>query len=115
MTPSPAFSRALFWLCCAGFAFLALVPAQYLPPHIFNWWDKAEHALAFAAMGGLGLLAYPRRWTRVLLGLLAFGAVIELAQAATGWRSGEWGDWLGDTVGLGVAWLVLRLWAAATR
>ncbi len=115
MTPAPAPSRALFWLCCASFTLLALVPAPYLPPIIFNWWDKAEHAVAFAAMGGLGLLAYPRRWTPVLLGLLAFGAVIELAQAATGWRSGEWGDWLGDAVGLAVVWLVLRLWGAATR
>lgn len=115
MTLTPALSRTLFWLCCAGFTLLALVPAQYLPPAAFNVWDKAEHAVAFAAMGGLGLLAYPRHWIRVLLGLLAFGAVIELAQAATGWRSGEWGDWLADAVGLALAWLALRFWAAAKR
>ena len=113
MTSTPALSRTLFWLCCAGFTLLALVPAPYLPPAVFNVWDKAEHAFAFAAMGGLGLLAYPRRSVRVLVGLLAFGAAIELAQAATGWRSAEWGDWLAD--GMGLALAALAVWLFARR
>ena len=51
-------------------------------------------------LASLGLLAYPRQPWRVAIALLAFGGAIELAQAATGWRYGEWSDWLADAVGL---------------
>jgi VanZ family protein len=40
----------------------------------------------------------------VAIALLAFGGAIELAQAATGWRYGEWSDWLADAVGLAAGW-----------
>ena len=76
------------------------MPVAYLPPQVFNLWDKAQHALAFTALTTVGLLAYPRQPWRVAIGLLAFGGAIELAQAATGWRYGEWSDWLADAVGL---------------
>lgn len=57
----------------------------------------------------LGFPAYPAQERRVLLGLLAAGLAIELAQAATGWRYGDWQDWVADAVGVGVAWGVWRL------
>jgi len=75
-------------------ASLTLTP--YFPPQVFDIWDKAQHARAFLLLGGLGLLAYPASALRVLLGLLVFGGGIELAQAATGWRIGDWLDWLAD-------------------
>ena len=31
------------------------MPTPYLPPQIFDLWDKAEHAVAFLLLGGLGL------------------------------------------------------------
>jgi VanZ family protein len=34
------------------------------------------------------------------LGLLAYGAAIELAQSATGWRFGDWLDLLADLIGI---------------
>lgn len=89
-----------FWALALCVAVLSLMPVAYLPPPVFSLWDKAQHALAFAALAALGLLAYPRRPWRLAVGLLAFGGAIELAQAATGWRYGEWGDWLADAVGL---------------
>ncbi len=100
MTLPPSLFKLLFWLACAGFTLLALVPTGYLPPDIFNWWDKAQHAVAFAVMGALGLAAYPKFPLRLLLWLPVFGGVIELTQAATGWRDGQWGDWLADGLGL---------------
>lgn len=103
MTIPATIFKPLFWLACAGFTVLALVPTGYLPPNVFNWWDKAQHFLAFAVMGALGLAAYPKFPLRLLLWLPVFGGIIELAQAATGWRSGEWGDWFADTIGLAAA------------
>jgi VanZ family protein len=95
--------RALFWVACLAIGVLSLLPVAYLPPAAFDWWDKAQHALAFLVLSGLGLAGYPRQVARVLLGLLIFGALIELAQALTGWRYGEWQDWLADGVGVLVA------------
>ena len=93
-----------FWSAALGVAVLSLMPIAYLPPQVFNLWDKAQHALAFTALALLGLLAYPRQPWRMVLALLAFGGAIELAQAATGWRYGEWSDWLADAVGLAAGW-----------
>ena len=93
-----------FWSAALGVAVLSLMPIAYLPPQVFCLWDKAQHALAFTALALLGLLAYPRQPWRMVLALLAFGGAIELAQAATGWRYGEWSDWLADAVGLAAGW-----------
>jgi len=104
----PVGARIAFWLLLAAVAVLSISPARYLPPQAFSLWDKAQHALAFLGLGLLGLLAYPARPLRLALALLAFGGAIELVQAATGWRHGEWADLLADAVGLG-AGLVLGL------
>ena len=108
-------ARVAFWLLLAAVTVLSLLPVQYLPPQAFSLWDKAEHALAFLGLGLLGLLAYPARPLRLALVLLAFGGAIELVQAATGWRQGEWADLLADAVGLGaglVLGLAMRRWLA---
>jgi VanZ family protein len=92
--------RASFWLSCMAVFVLSLTPMAHLPPIAFEVWDKAQHALAFLLLGALGLFAYRTRVVAIVIGLLLFGALIELAQALTGWRYGEWQDWLAD--GLGV-------------
>ena len=46
----------------------------------------------------------------VLVGLTAYGALIEITQHATGWRFGEVSDWVADLAGIGLGWvLVLAL------
>lgn len=103
--------RAAFWLSVLGVTVASLMPVAMLPPQVFDIWDKAQHAFAFAWLGLLGLVSYPARPVRPLLGLLALGGAIELAQAATGWRYGEWMDFAADGVGiaLGTAvWVALR-------
>ena len=92
--------RLAFWLLLLAVITLSLLPGPYLPQQAFSLWDKAQHALAFAALAALGALAYPRRVGLLAASLLVFGGAIELAQAATGWRSGDWADWLADAVGL---------------
>lgn len=103
-------TRAVFWLSLLGAAVVCLMPVAHLPP-MFNWWDKAQHALGFAALTGLGLLGYPAERWRVATGLLLFGGFIELAQSATGWRRGDWLDWLADA--LGIAVVLLGVWLLA--
>lgn len=99
-------ARRCFWALLLSLAVLSLMPTDYLPPQVFSLWDKAQHALGFAALSLLGLRAYPRQAWRLAAGLLVFGGAIELAQAATGWRHGEWADWLADAVGLAVGALL---------
>lgn len=100
-----------FWFTGLSITVISLLPSPYLP-HAFDWWDKAQHALAFLTLSMLGLWAYPSNPYRMILCILFFGLVIELAQAATGWRYGEWQDWLADAIGVGVAyfcWTFLNL------
>ena len=105
-------AKVAFWLACAAVAVLSLLPTAYLQSGLFDWWDKARHALAFAVLVFLGLLAYPGRGGRVVAGLLAYAAGIEVAQAATGWRIGDMADLLADALGLGLGWLA---WTFARR
>jgi len=98
--------RSMFWAACGAVMVLSLLPVEQLPPGVFDWWDKAQHALAFWVLGSLGLWAYAATSVRVAVGLVVFGALIELAQSATGWRFGDWQDWLADAVGVGVAYWV---------
>ena len=92
--------RIVFWLSCFVFGFLCVIPTVYLPSGLFDWWDKAQHALAFFCLSGLGILGYPKSITKVSLGLLMYGGLIETIQLLTGWRSGEWADWLADGIGI---------------
>jgi VanZ family protein len=93
----------LFWLAALSVLVLSLLPGQYLPQGgPLNFWDKAQHATAFAVLTGLGQVAWPRRPQRALLilGLICFGGAIEIAQHMTSWRFGEWTDWAADLVGI---------------
>lgn len=81
--------QAMFWGALAIVTVLSLLPGDYLPPVAFNVWDKAQHTLGFLVLGALGLWSYPNKILRVVMGLLIYGAAIEVAQAATGWRFGD--------------------------
>lgn len=100
---------ATFWLACAVVATLSLLPVNELPSITLDIWDKAQHATGFFGLGLLGLWAYPRHFARVCFGLLLFGALIEVAQAASGWRTGDVLDWLADSVGLALAVAAVKL------
>lgn len=101
-------SRTVFWAFLLAVVTLSLLPGDRLPG-VFAWWDKAQHALGFALLTGLGLIAYGRASWRLPVGLLLLGALIELAQGASGWRTGDWMDLLADAVGILCALLLWRL------
>lgn len=39
--------RVGWYVAMLGVTVLALLPVEHLQQPIFNWWDKAQHALAF--------------------------------------------------------------------
>lgn len=109
--------RFAFWLACVVVSVLALVPGEQLPPVLFDWWDKAQHTLAFLVLAGLGVSAYPTKLHRVGFGLLLFGGLIEIAQASTGWRTGDMQDWLADAIGIILVFALralLKSWAGTS-
>ena len=100
-----------------GINVLALTPGPYLPPlEIFNWWDKAQHAIAFGALAVLAVLAYPEASKlRIAFLLVVQGVLIEVLQYFSGYRFGDWQDAVADGVGvlLGlivVTWLMREEW-----
>lgn len=104
---SQAQRRWAFWLCLLVVLALALMrPSHYMPT---TGWDKANHALAFAVLTILGALAYPRRLARLLIGLLAYGVLIEVLQSFTSYRTSDVHDVFADCVGLVIGWQVSRL------
>jgi VanZ family protein len=114
----PAWARRfllLGWvLALVCVSVLALLPTEYLHATVFGWWDKAQHALAFAVLTTWALLLWPGAAVRIGLGMLVFGALIECAQWVSGWRFGEWADWGADAVGIVVA-VVCVQWILGLR
>jgi VanZ family protein len=107
---APARLRPLFWAAASFALVMALIPQ---PPELpGNPSDKLQHIAAFATLGMLGALAYPRAAAlRLILGLSLFGAFIEVAQAIPFiHRDSDPLDWLADTVACAVAVAAVRWW-----
>lgn len=105
--------RLLFW--AAGlFAFvMAVLPhPPEVPGHPS---DKAQHIVAFLVLAVLGHLAYPRvRKRMLLLGLMAFGALIEVAQMIPAiHRDSDPYDWVADTAAALTVFVILAVWGYA--
>jgi len=102
--------KMCFWACFMVLNVLALMPGPYLPPlKIFDWWDKAQHAVGFAALAVTAVLAYPGVSKARLAALLcAQGVAIELLQHWGGYRFGDWQDALADGVGVGLGLVVIK-------
>ncbi|HEY0817336.1 MAG TPA: VanZ family protein [Rhizobacter sp.] len=84
------------------------------PEPLSTGWDKLNHAVAFAVLAMTAMLAFPRAgraagaMAMVLVGLMAFGGLIEVVQALIPGRSGEWLDLLADALGI-VAGVIVTL------
>ena len=88
----------LFWAAMLFALVMALMP---LPPRLpGSPSDKVQHIVAFVVLAALGRWAYPRSGVvKLLLGLSAFGALIELAQGIPGLnRDSDPLDWVADTL-----------------
>lgn len=100
----------VFWALILLVTYLMLIE---LAPKTGGWpyWDKVQHMAVFALLTATALLAYPLKKSGVLLGLLCYGALIELLQGAlTLTRMGSVGDWLADAAGTLLVLAALWLW-----
>lgn len=109
LPPAAWWVHLLFWALVCLTVVMSLLPVEQLPQEV-HFWDKAQHALGFAALGFLGLQVGTRRPLRMGVALALLGLAIEWAQSLTGWRQGDWQDWLADVVGLVLGWLCLAVW-----
>jgi hypothetical protein len=82
-------------------------------------WDKAEHFIAFYALTGLGVAAFPRRRPWVIGALMsAFGALIEIVQGLPMvHRDRDFWDWVADTIAVVAALspMLLVWWRGQVR
>jgi VanZ family protein len=114
-TAAPAWLRWLFWAAALFALVMALIPQPpELPGHPS---DRLQHIAAFATLGMLGSLAYPRASAmRLIAGLSLFGALIEAAQAIPSLhRDSDPLDWVADTVACTVAVIAVRWWRSRAR
>ena len=77
--------RVGWYFAMVAVTVLALMLIEHMQLPVFDWCDMAQHALAY-------------------------GAGIEAAQWAIGWRFVEWADLAADAVGVSVAWIVVSSW-----
>ena len=101
--------QPLLWFMILAVLVVSLLPGSALPSKTALIWDKAQHALVFAMLCGIGMKAYPDRVRDVALGLVLWGGLIEVAQAATPWRHADIQDWFADAVGIGAVWLLYSI------
>jgi VanZ family protein len=100
--------RLAFW-SAAAFAFVMAVLPH--PPELpGDPSDKVQHVAAFATLGLLGTLAYPRLSApKLVVRLSLFGAFIELVQAIPKLhRDSSVLDWIADTIACAIVLAALR-------
>ena len=96
-----------FFVSLALVTVLALMPGPAIPD-VFQFWDKAQHALAYCVLAVFGVAAYPSRRWRVAAGLLIHGALIEVLQGTlTTTRYADMTDWFADTIGVSLGVLLV--------
>lgn len=115
LAPPRKLLRAIFWAAALFALVMALLPH---PPEVPGEpSDKIQHIMAFATLGALGALAYPRvSIARLVIGLSLFGAFIEIAQSIPILhRDCDPVDWIADTVACGLVLIAMGAWRARKR
>lgn len=93
---------ALYALACGVLLYLCLAPSEGLPEE--RIWDKAEHAMGWAILTGLGLFLWPRRPRTIAAFAFGVGVAVEILQATLPFgRDGDVRDLLADSVGITAA------------
>ena len=101
--------RTIFWIAIV-ISFLAAINPR--PPELPGQPnDKVQHIMAFLTLGALAFFAFPRtRLLTLLVGLSAFGALIEFTQMIPALhRDGDVMDWIADTAAAAVILVGLHL------
>jgi hypothetical protein len=93
-------ARVAFFAALIFTFYSAVVP----PAHALELtpWDKATHFIAFYALTGLAVAAFPKANLAVVAALLSgFGALIEIVQGLPMvHRDRDFWDWVADTIAI---------------
>lgn len=113
--PARVWRIALLVLMIAivGLAVRPLVPRES-PEVWFPHADKLHHLWLFGLLWWMGLKAGYRPGGWLALGLLAYGASIEIVQSLTSTRQAQGLDLVADSVGIALGW-GLTLWRLARQ
>lgn len=122
------FAAVLYWVLLAGYAglifWLSSLGSDELPDLFSRVWDKLLHAVAFALLGLLFLLAVnngarrgtgPGKNAAALLFVLGYGLLDEWHQHGVATRTASAADLLADLVGGALGVLAYRLSARVWR
>ena len=97
----PGLKLVKLWYLLGGLMLLMVGAVSLMPVPDVGVNDKFSHLVTYFFLGGwFSLLATNRvslGWT--IIGLIAYGMLIELLQGMTAHRYAEWGDVLANTVG----------------
>lgn len=98
---SPGLKLVKLWYLLGGLMLLLVGAVSLMPVPDVGVNDKFSHLLTYFFLGGwFGLLATNRvslGWT--IIGLIAYGILLELLQGMMAYRYAEWGDVLANTGG----------------
>jgi len=90
------------WYLLGAMMLLVVGALSLIPMPDVGVGDKLSHLVTYVFLGGwFGLLAANRRvlcWT--VVGLMAYGILLELLQGMTTYRYAEWGDVLANGSGI---------------
>jgi VanZ family protein len=103
-------------VCALGLMFwFGLTPLDHLPGPQFELVDKLWHLIAFGGLTGLLSRTFVYFGRSALLAAkqaslasVALGGLIEVLQSCTRYRSGDLADLLADTLGVALAYGLLR-------
>jgi VanZ family protein len=97
---------------------LSLTPQPPQIHHGLFGWDKLQHATAYGLLTLLagrafrfapGQILRRQPWNCAFLVAICFGALLEILQGLMGLgRTAEFGDFLANSCGAGVVWLLAR-------
>ena len=97
----PGLKLVKIWYLLGGFMLLAVGTVSLMPVPDVGVNDKLSHLVTYFFLGGwFSLLATNRvslGWT--IIGLIAYGILLELLQGMTAYRYAEWGDVLANASG----------------
>ena len=112
MTPLREFRRPAWWLGVwialqAATVAVCLVPIPPVSTRVQHF-DKVEHLVGYAVLAAYAAMLFASRRALGLaaIGLIALGAIIEVLQSMTSWRSADGGDLVANALGVGLGMLV---------
>lgn len=103
--------RAIGWILLVAVVVASLLPLRQRAG--LAGLDKLEHFIGYALlMFWFAALHAPARRPWIALAFVALGAMLELAQGATGWRHADSLDLVANALGIGCGWLLAHRYGA---